>query len=370
MMRMLTETPAADARRPAVGARLRAGLLALAALLLGGCGTTYVLQAANGQYHVLRARVPIERVLADPRTTSELRSQLQQVQAARAFASAELALPDNQSYRSYADIGRPFVVWNVVATPEFSVRPQHWCFPVAGCVAYRGYFSEARAHQFANALAVRGFDVAVDGVPAYSTLGKFADPVLSSMLPYGEEGLAATIFHELAHQLLYVRDDSEFNEAFATTVENTGLERWLAQQGQPQRMREFLADQAISQQLENLLGAARRRLAQLYGSGLPQAEMRQRKAVILHALGVELQAFERQHGVSYPVYDEWIARGLNNADLASLATYYDCVPGFTRLLHEADNDLPRFYAAARQLAALPRATRHARLCTSAAGPDG
>jgi predicted aminopeptidase len=257
----------------------------------------------------------------------------------------------------------------VVATPEVSVYPEQWCFPVAGCVAYRGYFKEQRARDFANELAVRGFDVAVDGVPAYSTLGKFADPVLSSMLPYGDEGLAATIFHELAHQLLYVRDDSEFNEAFATAVENTGLERWLAHQGQTARMQEFLEDQRSTQQLEAMLAVTRERLVALYASGVPRDEMRQRKATILHDLGVEVREFERRSGVTYPVYEEWIAKGLNNADLASLATYYDCVPGFTQLLHAEGNDLPRFYAAARKLAQLPRAERHARLCSGATAPE-
>jgi predicted aminopeptidase len=363
MVRMLTERPAQQL--PRAGATARLLLSTLACALLGGCGTLYVMQAARGQYQVLRERVPITRLLADPATPPELRARLEHVQAARDFASRELHLPDNPSYRSYADVGRPFVVWNVVAAPEFSVHPQHWCFPIAGCVAYRGYFSEHRAREFANRLAVRGFDVAVEGVPAYSTLGRFADPVLSSMLPYGDDEVAATIFHELAHQLLYVRDDTEFNEAFATTVENTGLERWLAHQGVPARMREFLEDQALAASLEGLMDAARSKLEQLYASGLPREEMRRHKAVIMHGLGADIERFERKSGVTYPVYEEWIARGLNNADLASLATYYDCVPGFTRLLKDEDNDLPRFYAAARRLGELPRAQRHAQLCRDA-----
>jgi predicted aminopeptidase len=250
------------------------------------------------------------------------------------------------------------------------VHPERWCFPIAGCVAYRGYFSEARARAFANELAVQGFDVAVDGVPAYSTLGKFADPVLSSMVPYGDDALAATIFHELAHQLLYVRDDSEFNEAFATTVENTGLERWLAHQGEAERTRWFRTDQAIGVELEGMLAATRARLAELYASGARRDEMRERKALILHTLGVDIVKFERRKGIAYPVYEEWIEKGLNNADLASLATYYDCLPGFTRLLQEADNDLPRFYAAARRVSELPRAERHAQLCTTPAAAGG
>ena len=331
-------------------------------MLLAGCGTLYLLQAADGEWHVLHQRVPIQRLLADPHTSPELRARLTQVQAAREFAARELGLPDNKSYRSYADIGRPYVVWNVVAAPEFSVEPKRWCFPIAGCVAYRGYFREQRARDFAASLAVRGFDVAIGGVPAYSTLGRFADPVLSSMLRYDDDDLAATIFHELAHQLLYVRDDSEFNEAFATTVEDVGLERWLAHQGEAERMRAFRQEQALDEKFVTLLAGARARLARLYASGLPREEMRARKAEIFNTLMADIRALEQRAGLGLPLYEEWLASGLNNARLASVATYYDCVPGFMRVLQEQGNDLPRFYAAVRELATQPRAERHARLC--------
>jgi predicted aminopeptidase len=342
---------------------LRRALLYAGCLWLSGCGTTYLMQAGNGELRVLRARVPIATLIADPHTATPLRARLTEVSAARAFASAELHLPDNKSYTAYADIGRPFVVWNVVATPEFSVNPRVWCFPVAGCVAYRGYFSEQRAREFAAQLAVRGFDVVIDGVPAYSTLGKFSDPVLSSMLRYDDEELAATIFHELAHQLLYVRNDSEFNEAFATTVEDTGLERWLAHQGEPGRIARFRERRAQAREFLGLLGAARARLVRLYATGVPRDELRAGKVQILAALTSEIRALEKRQGVHYPLYDEWIAAGFNNARLASVATYFDCVPGFERLLAENDHDLPRFYAAVRALAQEPRATRHAQLCT-------
>jgi predicted aminopeptidase len=378
MMRMLTETPAGRAARAAVAARAsgaaggrgalggaRALLLATACALLAGCATPYLVQAAGGEWRVLRARVPIERLLADPRTPAELRARLTMVQAAREFASRELGLPDNKSYRSYADIDRPYVVWNVVAAPEFSVQPKRWCFPVAGCVAYRGYFREQRARDFAAALAVRGFDVAVEGVPAYSTLGRFADPVLSSMLRYGDDDLAATIFHELAHQLLYVRDDSEFNEAFATVVEDVGLERWLGHQGQALRMQIFRDEQALEEKFVKLLGGTRARLAQLYATGVAREEMRSGKAQIFAELVADIRTLEQRNGPGLPLYEKWIASGLNNARLAAVATYYDCVPGFMRLLAQQGNDLERFYAAARELARQPRAVRHAQLCASA-----
>jgi predicted aminopeptidase len=367
MMLMVTETPVAGA---AAGARgLLAALLACGCALLAACGSLYVMQAANGELGVLRQREPIDKVLADPATPADLRVRLEQVRAAREFASRELLLPDNKSYRSYADIGRPYVVWNVVATPEFSMTPLHWCFPVAGCVAYRGYFHEAKARAFANELAVQGNDVAVEGVPAYSTLGRFADPVLSSMLPYGDDELAATIFHELAHQLIYVRDDSAFNEAFATTVEEVGLERWLVHQGQPGRIADYRADQQHEQALVALFAATRAQLVTLYASQRPRPEMRAAKAAILHRLGVEMQQLERREQLSYPLYDEWIARGLNNALLASVATYFDCVPGFRHLLAESGGDLARFYAAVRALAPLPRAERHARVCSGPLTPE-
>src|ERR1700719_3218598 len=372
MVRMLTETSPGGVANPGVAAHVvcgaRALLLAAACTLLSGCGTRYLMQAASGQWQVMRQRGAIDTLLADPRTPPALRAQLQEVRAAREFASRELGLPDNGSYRSYADIGRPYVVWNVVAAPEFSVSPKRWCFPIAGCVAYRGYFHEQRAREFAASLAARGFDVSVDGVPAYSTLGKFADPVLSSMLRYGDDELAATIFHELAHQLLYVRDDSEFNEAFATTVEDAGLARWLTHQGPSRRLQQWRERQAHAGEFVSLLAQSRARLARLYASGVAREQMRAGKAQILTALAADMRSLELREGLSYPLYEEWIAAGLNNARLASVSTYFDCVPGFTRLLAQAGNDLARFYAAARELARQPRALRHARLCTAAELP--
>src|SRR6201997_3613157 len=276
MVHMLTETPAGSAAQAAVATRrLRRWCrltLAGACALLAGCGTPYLMQAASGEWHVLHERVPIDKAIEDPHTAPAVREHLTKVRAAREFASHELGLPDNDSYRSYADIGRPYVVWNVVAAPEFSVAPKHWCFPVAGCVAYRGYFHEPAAREFALELEAQGFDVAIDGVPAYSTLGKFADPVLSSMLRYGDDDLAATIFHELAHQLLYVRDDSEFNEAFATTVEDVGLARWLAHQGAAARMRAFRQEQGLDAKFVTLLAGGRARPSRPLPPGPPRAE--------------------------------------------------------------------------------------------------
>jgi predicted aminopeptidase len=213
----------------------------------------------------------------------------------------------------------------------------------------------------------------VEGVPAYSTLGKFADPVISSMLRYDDDELAATVFHELAHQLIYVRNDSEFNEAFATTVEEVGLRRWLEHQGAAGRIGRLHTEEEQEAALLALLKSARARLAALYATAAPAGELRSGKRRILGELAADIGALERREGVHYPLYDQWIAAGLNNAQLAAVATYYECVPGFKRLLAAEDGDLARFYGAVRRLARAPRAERHAQLCgaqSSAAGAAG
>jgi predicted aminopeptidase len=337
-------------------------LAALAVSVLPGCGTLYVAQAAIGQWHVLHARRPIPAVVEDPHTPSTVRDTLSVVREARDFASSDLHLPDNKSYRTYADIHRRYVVWNVVATPEFSVGPKRWCFPIAGCVAYRGYFKEKKATAFADGLSKQGYDVMVGGVTAYSTLGKFADPVLSSMIGYGDMDLTATIFHELAHQLLYVQNDSEFNEAFATTVEDEGLRRWLEKRGNSGAMATFLESHEHEHEFVQLFTSYRAKLARLYASKIARDQMRADKQKSFASLADDIKALEKRQGVRYGLYERWIANGLNNADLASVATYYDCVPGFERLFAEQGGDFQRFYAAAREMSKLTRAERHAKLC--------
>lgn len=314
---------------------------------------------------VLDHRRPIRKVIADPRTTPELRSTLEEVARAREFASTVLGLPANKSYRTYSDIGRPYVVWNVVAAPALSIEPLHWCFPVAGCVAYRGYFHERSARRFAAGLRSRGFDVTVGGVPAYSTLGRFADPVLSSMLPYGDVELAGIIFHELTHQMLYVPDDSSFNEAFATTVEHEGVRRWLLFEGRVADLRRYEEAVALDVEYVRLFERYRARLQALYSSGLPRQQMLERKRATFAALAADMRDIERRTHRPSP-YRDWLEEGLNNADLASVATYYDCVPGFQRLLRQDGGDLERFYADVRELAREPASERDAAVCASPA----
>jgi predicted aminopeptidase len=345
--------------------KLRTALAIAVCLALEGCGTAYVAQAAKGQLQILNARRPITRVLADPRASPELKRRLESVAVAREFATRELALPNNRSYTSYADLGREFVVWSVVATPEFSVEPREWCFPIAGCVAYRGYFKEAKAEEFAAHLRAQGFDALVGGVPAYSTLGKFSDPILSTMMSYGDDELAAIMFHELSHQLVYIPDDSSFNEAFAVTVEHEGLARWLKFRGREAELGRILKRRARQAEGLGLIARYRAELASLYQTRIAPEAMRARKAEVFARLVDDLKALDARYGVKSGLVAELDGKP-NNARLASVATYYECVPGFERLLAEGQRDLPRFYAAARELAKLPRDERRARLCQAPA----
>ena len=350
-----------ESRKP-----LRIALVVMAVMALPGCGGPYLLQAARGQAQILMDRRPIRVVLADPATPASLRETLAEVSAARDFASQTLGLPDNGSYRLYADLGRRYVVWNVVAAPQFSVTPRQWCFPVAGCVTYRGYFHQQAAEAYAAKLAAQGDDVVVEGVPAYSTLGHFDDPVLNTMLPYGRDQLAAIIFHELSHQLIYAPGDSAFNEAFASTVEEVGLARWLTAKGRPADIAKFQQAQARAAEYSALLRAARADLARLYAMPLTPQQMRTGKQARMAALGESIRAAEQRLGAPSG-YGPWIEQGFNNAQLAAVATYENCMPGFRRLLAQQDADLVRFYAAVRALAKEPAAQRDAQVCAPVTG---
>jgi predicted aminopeptidase len=310
--------------------------LAAGALALSGC---YYLHLAAGQFEMNHRREPIADLIAREDTDAALRQRLNYASRARDFAITDLGLPDNGSYRSYADLGRPYATWNLFAAPEFSVKPQRWCFPVAGCVAYRGYFKEQRAVRAARHMADRGNDVYIGPSLAYSTLGHLRDPVLNTMLRYGDAELAALIFHELAHQQAYVPGDSDFNEAFATVVEDEGARRWLSHLGRDDELTAFLATSRREEQLAELMVATRLRLAVIYESSSSTEEMRAAKTAELTRLRESLTALGLDS-----------AGDLNNARLAAVATYHRCVPALIALLAEHGGDLPAYYSAIRALA--------------------
>ncbi|MCU1748214.1 aminopeptidase [Pseudomonas sp. 6D_7.1_Bac1] len=328
-------------------------------LLLNGCtSVSYYSQLASGQWQLLRAREPVSEVIADPARDAKLRARLAQSQKAREFASRQLHLPDNRSYRLYTDIGRPFVVWNVFATPEFSLKPQNHCFPIAGCVAYRGYYSQSAARGEAALQRQQGMDVSISGVEAYSTLGWFDDPIISSMMNWGDERLATLIFHELAHQRFYVKDDTEFNESYATFVEQEGTRQWRAARGLPP------ASEAQAHQLDQftrLVLDTRTRLEKLYALPLAAEQMRQRKAAEFERLRSDYRTLRDSQWAGEKRYDAWINAPMNNAKLLPFGLYDQWVPAFAVVFKQSGGDWLKFYAAVEKLGALPVGERKAAL---------
>jgi predicted aminopeptidase len=336
---------------------LAAGVGAVVVIAAAGCSTfSYYGQAIGGHLEVMHRAEPIPRRIADPATPPELRARLERVLAIREFGSRELGLPDNGSYRSYADLGRPFVVWNVFAAPEFSVEPRQSCFPVAGCVGYRGYYGQADAEGFGTGLRKEGYDVFVYGVAAYSTLGWFDDPVLNTFIRYPDADLARLVFHELAHQLVYVKGDTTFNESFAVAVEEEGLRRWMEKHSTPAELEAHAAARARRAAFVELVLRYRDRAAKLYREPLADEAKRAAKAKLFAELGADYGELRAKQWSGFAGYDGFFA-GMNNAHFASIATYEQLVPAFRALLAREGGDLPKFYAAAKELAGLPKAER-------------
>ena len=333
---------------------IRIFILAIVITNLPGC---YYLQAARGQFDVLRKREPVEELLARPDTPDTLKQRLQLVQEARWFAVQELLLPDNDSYSSYSEVTGDYVIWNVFAVPEFALQPRRWCYPIAGCVSYRGYFRQASAERTAAKLKARDYDVVVNGSSAYSTLGRFDDPILSTMLRWSDTVLIATLFHELGHQLLYVKNDTQFNESFASAVEEVGITRWLDARKQHEALELYQVRKLNRQQSMQFVSRFRKRLTELYESDLPVAAKRSKKAQLFAVLADELAAARADSGNS----GGWILPPANNAQLVPLAEYDGLLPAFRALLAECEQELACFYAAAQRLTELPIDDRHRQL---------
>ncbi|MDO9315182.1 MAG: aminopeptidase [Burkholderiaceae bacterium] len=354
-----------------VGTLTRAALLAVVALsLTTGCSSVgYYAQSVSGHLRLLGAARPVPDWLADTATPDPLKVRLELTQSIRDYAVTALKLPDNASYRRYADLQRGAAVWNVVAAPELGLTLETWCFPVVGCVAYRGYYAREDADGYADQLRARGLDAGVYGVPAYSTLGKlpgayFADPLLNTFVQYPEGELARLIFHELSHQVAYASDDTVFNESFATAVERVGSARWLAERAGAAARDEFAAFESRRADFRALTTAYRDRLGELYASAASDDDKRRSKAELLSQLRADHAALKAGKWRGYTGYDGWFA-GVNNAFFGVLAAYTELVPQFEQLLAAQGGDLPRFYAEVRRLAALPMAERRQRLMAAA-----
>ncbi len=342
-------------------AGLLAGLVVVA--LAAGCDTVgYYYQSIGGHLGVMASAQSLDDAIATANDANDARlaQRLALARRIRDYASRELKLPDNGSYRRYANLHRPYVVWSVFATPELSMELRKWCFPIVGCITYRGYYSEGDAEHYAQGLRRDGLETYVAGIPAYSTLGYFDDPLLNTFVYQPEGELARLVFHELAHQVVYVRNDTAFNESFATAVEVAGVEHWLAQEGSADARASYRIYDGRRRQFRAMLLGTRDKLVTLYKSPLDDEAKRQGKARIFGELRDDYAALKVQWG-GYTGYDRWFDQPPTNAHLAAIATYQQWVPAFTALLAQSGGDWEHFYAAARKLGDLPPAEREAAL---------
>jgi predicted aminopeptidase len=356
--------------------RVQKGLIVAAFVLmvvgLSGCETfSFYRQAIKGQYQLIAGQQPIDKLVTNTNTEPRLRKQLQLVQELRGFGQKELKLPVDNHYRNYVDVHRPYVVWNVEAAPEFSMEPKSWWYPLVGSLEYRGYFSERAAQHYAGTLRKKGYDVYVGGASAYSTLGWFKDPVLNTFIFDPGPNLAETIFHELGHQRVFARGDTDFNEAFATTVGQEGARRWLREKGDTNVLKHYEAELQRNNDFVRLVMDARQELETLYGDErteagkikaskkrpqIPADQLRERKKAVFERLRNRYLQVKAEWGGNTE-YEQFFSRQLNNAQLNSVAAYYDLVPGFVQLLKLNGDDLEKFYAAAERLSKKPKNER-------------
>jgi predicted aminopeptidase len=335
-------------------------LVAATILLFGMAGCTsvsYYAQSLEGHVKIMTARRDVAKLIDDPSTPEALRARMASARAIRKFAVDELALPNNNSYRSYVDVGRDPVTWAVFAAPEFSLTPHAWCFPVYGCVPYRGYFSKKSATEFAVELQRQGLDVHVTGIAAYSTLGWSSDPLLSTMLTQGDTYLAGVVFHELAHQRVYIHGDSEFNEAFAVAVETTGVRKWLHAAGDTAGLRRYEADRKRDADFLALVSQTIEDLKHVYDKSGTLRQERAAKTAAIERLQTRYRRMRDSRWRRYRAYDAWFDAPINNAKLAAISVYSDQVTAFLRLFNLCSGDYPRFYASVQQLGKLDKANR-------------
>jgi predicted aminopeptidase len=330
------------------------------ALVLSGCNSlSYYGQAISGHMDLVSRERPIDDMLKDNDTPDALKNKLKLALDARAFASEQIGLPNNDSYKSYADLGRPYAVWNVIATPHYSIETKQWCFLLVGCLSYRGYFAQQEAQALAEQLRTQGMDVIVSGAAAYSTLGWMDDPLLNTVVVRSDASMVGIIFHELAHQVVYVDGDSAFNEAFATAVEYEGLRRWYVMQKNEQAYVQYRDKKAQQQMIYEQLETTRTQLNAIYQQDIPDAQKQRLKQQAFAELKSWYRDWRKTH--SYGGFDDWMDKDLNNAHLALIATYQEMVPEFLSALQSVDGNMNEFYELVKAMAPLDKNERRKQL---------
>jgi len=331
--------------------------LVLVTFLAACSGPGYYLQAISGQWKLIHARRDIQTLLDDPATKKELATNLKSAEQVKAFANSTLDLPGNGSYSSYVEVDGDALVWNVVATKEFSLEAKKWCFPVSGCVPYRGFFKQQKAKTSATRLHNKGMDVFVSPAAAYSTLGWFKDPLLSTMISGPDTRLAAYLFHELAHQRLYVKGDGLFNEGYASFVEKTGLRLWLESSQRQDDLLQWQRRDNASRDFNHLIGELHKELARLYSSDTPETTMRQKKASIIDSLAISYEQLSDEKWQGKRYYNNWFEDPVNNARLVLYNTYQGGHCAFQSLFDQAGGDLQKFHQLAKQKSRLQKDER-------------
>lgn len=338
--------------------------LLISVSLMAACQSLgYYAQSARGQFQVFNQSRPIDNWLRKNSADAKLKEKLLWIQEVREFASEELKLPKNKSYTQYADLDRNYVVWNIFAAPKLSLKPHRWCYPIIGCQAYRGYFSRQPALDFADNLKNKGFDVSVGGVRAYSTLGWFNDPVLNTFINYPDNDLAGLIFHELAHQIVYIKADTVFNESFATLVEIKGVENWLIKNATQKELLSYRQAQNFENAVIKLILRHKKALEHMYASQLVDDVKLKQKSLIFFVLKDEYKKLKDVYEISKSAWDSWFARDLNNANMVAIGSYYDKVDGFDKIFDKVDGDFSDFYTEVKKLAKLSSDKREAYFAT-------
>lgn len=330
--------------------------------LLAGCeAVSYYSQMAAGHLSILSKREAVENVIANKDTPAKLKDKLKLTQAAREFAQVHLGLSADGHYMHYVALDRPYVIWNVFAAPALSVSAKKWCYPIIGCMVYRGYYSEQNAQQYAKSLTDKGWDIYVGGVAAYSTLGWFKDPILSTFMQRSDGQLVDLIFHELAHQRLYINGDSTFNESFATVVAEEGLKRWVTNKGDPTVYEQFVQRQQRHKQFTELVIEYRAKLHDLYQSNLTPDQKLEQKTEIIAALRQAYEVIKTEQWQGYRGYDRWFSEDINNAKLVTIATYHSYVPKLAEKLNALEGNMEAFYAWCEEIGKLSNSERKALL---------
>jgi len=326
-------------------------------LLLNACSDFgYYWHTSTGHIALMNQRVYIDNILEDPDLDPKFRERLLLVKAIRVFSVETLALPESGSYNNYVQLDRAYALQNLFAAAEFSTDLYLWCYPIVGCAGYRGYYDAEMLASYVEQLKAQNFDTYVGNVPAYSTLGWFDDPVLSSFIYWPDYRLAGLLFHELSHQRIYIKNDTQFNESLAVAVQQAGTELWLKTSQHGQQLEEYRRWIEYQGEVITLIKETRETLAELYRSDDDEVSMREQKQLILAGSRDNYAALALR--LNYrDGFANWFAGNLNNARLGSVSAYHAQTPAFLAILKAQNYDFEAFFKTVESISKLDKSAR-------------